>query len=68
MLQRLKPSPFAGTPLEGLESCLPKFKHRDILLYDGRTRTGGGGSRRRQRHGSPLQRKLEMWRRSRYGV
>ncbi|MGB9661810.1 MAG: hypothetical protein ACPL5F_07290 [Moorellaceae bacterium] len=56
----LKPSPYAGTPWEGLESCLPRFKHGDILLWTGRPRHGGGG-RRRSRYGSPLQKKLEAW-------
>ncbi|MGB9662741.1 MAG: hypothetical protein ACPL5F_12155 [Moorellaceae bacterium] len=61
MLEKLYKSRYAG-PLEGLEDCLPKFRHRDIILYDGRPRTGGGGGRRRSsRYGNPLQKKLEAW-------
>jgi len=68
VLERLLKSRYEGTPLEGLESCLPKFRHRDIILYDGKPRSGGGGRRRASRYGSPLKRRLEAWARRHRGV
>ncbi|MGI1690043.1 hypothetical protein [Thermoanaerobacter uzonensis] len=47
---KLRKSPYAGTPYEGLEECLPQFKSASILLYEGRKRVGGHGNKRKSRH------------------
>ncbi|MEQ2130393.1 hypothetical protein QTP99_10505 [Caldanaerobacter subterraneus KAk] len=46
LLSLLKKSPYAGTPYEGLEECLPQFKSASILYYTGKKRIGNRGKRK----------------------